>query len=169
MMIIWMRLHIWDRVITALHCMMHVFGLIYGHWTYPSTAITLHVPICTAPELGSPVSADAQAHKCYDDVIKRKHFPRHWPLLGESNDHRWIPLIRPVTRSFGVSFNQRLSKQSIRRWFETPSPSLWRHSNGTKTSTSTVLAATKVTHAFSEVCITNGNFESPSFFRWRHI
>ena len=73
-------------------------------------------------------------------------------IVRESNDHRWIPLIGPVTRSFGVSFNQRLSKQSRRRWFETPSPSLWRHSN-----------------AFSEVCITNGDFESPSFFRWRHI
>ena len=29
------------------------------------------------------------------------------------------------------SLNKRLSKQSIRRWFETPSCSLWRHCNGT--------------------------------------
>ena len=38
---------------------------------------------------------------------------------------------RPVTRSFHVSFdlrlNKQLSKQSGRRWFETPSRSLWRH------------------------------------------
>ena len=44
-----------------------------------------------------------------------------------------VPSQRPVTRSFGVFFdlrlNKRLSKQSIRRWFETPSRSLWRHCN----------------------------------------
>ena len=46
-----------------------------------------------------------------------------------------FPSQRPVTRSFGVFFdlslNKRLSKQPRRRWFETPSRSLWRHSNGT--------------------------------------
>ena len=40
---------------------------------------------------------------------------------------------RPVTRSFDVFFdlhlNKRLSKQSIPRWFEMPSRSLWRHCN----------------------------------------
>ena len=39
---------------------------------------------------------------------------------------------RPVARSFDVFFdlhmNKRLNKQSRRRWFETPSRSLWRHS-----------------------------------------
>ena len=46
-------------------------------------------------------------------------------LWGESIDHRRIPLQRPVTRGFDVFFdlrlNKRLSKQSRRRWFETPS------------------------------------------------
>ena len=27
----------------------------------------------------------------HDDVIKRKHFPRCWPLCGEFAGHRWIP------------------------------------------------------------------------------
>ena len=40
---------------------------------------------------------------------------------------------RPVTRSFDVFFdlhlNERFSKQSKDRWFETPSRSLWRHCN----------------------------------------
>ena len=40
---------------------------------------------------------------------------------------------RPVTRGFDVFFdlhlNKRLSKQSRRWWFETPSLSLWRHCN----------------------------------------
>ena len=38
---------------------------------------------------------------------------------------------RPVTQSFDVFFdlrlNKRLTKQSRRRWLETPSRSLWRH------------------------------------------
>ena len=44
-----------------------------------------------------------------------------------------FPLQRPVTRRFDVFFdlclNQQLSKQWRRRWFETPSRSLWRHCN----------------------------------------
>ena len=60
-------------------------------------------------------------------------------LCGEFTRHWWIPPPpppppqRPVTRSFEACFDQRLStrlsKQSRRRWFETPSRSLWRHSN----------------------------------------
>ena len=42
-----------------------------------------------------------------------------------------FPSQRPVTQSFDVFFdlrlNKRLSKQSRRRWFETPSRSFWRH------------------------------------------
>ena len=49
------------------------------------------------------------------------------PVTGE------FPSQRPVTRSFDVFFNlrlnKRLSKQMGRRWFETPSGSLWRHCN----------------------------------------
>ena len=44
-----------------------------------------------------------------------------------------FPSQRPVTRSFDVFFdlclNKRLSKQLRRRWFETPSRSLWCHCN----------------------------------------
>ena len=60
------------------------------------------------------------------------------PLWEESTDHRWIPLTKPVTRSFDVFFdlrlNKRLIKQSRRRWFETPSRLLWRHRNVISTS-----------------------------------
>ena len=55
------------------------------------------------------------------------------PLCGEFTGHRWILPQRPVTWSFDVFFdlplNKRLSKQSRRWWFETPSWSLWRHCN----------------------------------------
>ena len=45
-----------------------------------------------------------------------------------------FPSQRPVTRSFCVFFDLRLNtegfcKQPRRRWFETPSRSLWRHCN----------------------------------------
>ena len=47
------------------------------------------------------------------------------PVTGE------FPAQRPVTWSFAVFFdrrlNQQLSKQWRRRWFETPSRSLWSH------------------------------------------
>ena len=53
---------------------------------------------------------------------------------GDSPVNGEFPAQRPVTGSFDVFFdlrlNERLSKQSWDRWFETPSRSLWRHSNG---------------------------------------
>ena len=52
---------------------------------------------------------------------------------GNSSVTGEFPSQRPVTRGFHVFFdlrlNKRLSKQSRRRWFETPSRSLWRHCN----------------------------------------
>ena len=49
------------------------------------------------------------------------------PATGE------FPTQRPVTRSclvfFDLRMNKRLSKQSRRQWFKTPSRSLWRHCN----------------------------------------
>ena len=45
------------------------------------------------------------------------------PVTGEFTAQK------PVTRSFDVFFDLRLSKQWSRRWFETLSRSLWRHSN----------------------------------------
>ena len=52
------------------------------------------------------------------------------PVTGE------FPSQMLLRRSFGIFFhlrpNKRLSKQSRRRWFETPSWSLWRHCNAEK-------------------------------------
>ena len=71
----------------------------------------------------------------HNDVIKWKHFPRYWPICeGNPPVSGGFPSQRPVTRSFDVFFdlclNKTLSRQSRRRWFETPSHSLWRHYNG---------------------------------------
>ena len=53
---------------------------------------------------------------------------------GNSSITGEFPSQRPVSRSFDVFFdlrlNKRLSKQSWRWWFETPSRSLWHHCNG---------------------------------------
>ena len=59
-------------------------------------------------------------------------------VTGES------PSQSPVTRSFDIFFDlrlkKRLSKQSRRRWFETPLRSLWRHCNVNLTACSQALA-----------------------------
>ena len=69
----------------------------------------------------------------HDDVIKWKHFPRYWPFVRGIHRSPVNSPQRPVTRSFDVfldlGLNKRLSKQSRRRWFETPSHPLWRHCN----------------------------------------
>ena len=49
---------------------------------------------------------------------------------GNPQETGGFPSQRPVTRSFDVFFDlwvKRVSKQSRRSWFETPSRSLWRH------------------------------------------
>ena len=68
----------------------------------------------------------------YDDVMKSRHFPRYWPFVWRI--HR-SPVNSPHkgkwrgTVFFDPHLNTWLSKQSIRRWFQTPSRSLWRHCN----------------------------------------
>ena len=48
---------------------------------------------------------------------------------GNSPATNEFPAQRPVTRSFDVFLDKRLSKQSWGWWFETPSSLLWRHCN----------------------------------------
>ena len=70
-----------------------------------------------------------------DDVIKWKHFPRYWPFVrgihrspvNSSHKGQW-----PGALMFSLicALNERLSKQSWGRWFETSSYPLWRHCNG---------------------------------------
>ena len=54
-----------------------------------------------------------------------------------------FPSQRPVKGSFDVFFDlrlsKRLSKQSRRRWFETPSRSMWRHCNESFTYSSGII------------------------------
>ena len=71
--------------------------------------------------------------RVHEDVIKWEHFPRYWPFLRGIHQSLVDSPQRLVTRSFDIflhlRLNKRLSKQSRRRWFETPSRLLWRHCN----------------------------------------
>ena len=99
------------------------------------------LPLCVKNDDATPMSQAAS----YVPFIKRDSWWRHQmeifstllvlcegnsPMTGE------FPSQRPMTPSFGVLFdlclNKRLRKQSWRRWFETPSRSLWRCCNATE-------------------------------------
>ena len=68
----------------------------------------------------------------HDDVIEWKHFPRYWPFVREI--HR-SPVNSPHkgmwhrALMFSLIYAWTNGKQSIHRWFETSSRSLWRHCN----------------------------------------
>ena len=75
----------------------------------------------------------------YDDAIKWKHFPRYWPFV---RGIRRSPVNSPHKGQWrgGVMFSLIYAwmngwvKQSWGWWFETPSRSLWRHSNESTTT-----------------------------------
>ena len=62
-----------------------------------------------------------------------KTFPRYWPFVRGIHQSFVVPLTKTSDGSFDVllclHMNKRLSKQSRRRWFGTPSHPLWRHCN----------------------------------------
>ena len=53
------------------------------------------------------------------------------PLCGEFTGHRWIPPTKASDAElwYFLRLNKRLSKQSRRRWFDSPLGSLWRNCN----------------------------------------
>ena len=61
----------------------------------------------------------------HDDVIKREHFPRYWPFVGELHKGQWRGALMVF---FYLRLNKR-SKQSWGWWFETLSCPLWRQCN----------------------------------------
>ena len=73
----------------------------------------------------------------YDDVIKWKHFPRHWPFVwgihrSPVNSPHKGQLRGALMFSLIFDWIKHLSKQSWRWWFETLSGPLWRHCNGSR-------------------------------------
>ena len=53
----------------------------------------------------------------HDDVIKWKPFPCYWPFVRVIHRSQWIPVQRPVTRSFNVFFDLRLNKRLSKQWW----------------------------------------------------
>ena len=75
------------------------------------------------------------SHPCLDGfMIKCKHFPCYWPFVrgihrspvNSSHKGQWRGALM---FSLICALNKRLSKQWWGWWFDTPSCSLWRHSN----------------------------------------
>ena len=77
----------------------------------------------------------------HDDVIKWNHFPRYWPFVrGIHRSPSQTPATRTCDVFFDLRLNNMLSKQSRRRWFETPPRSLRRHCNGSLIDTTATVA-----------------------------
>ena len=85
-------------------------------------------------------------------------------LSGEFTGHRWIPRTKAGDRSFDVFFDlrlhKRLSKQWRGWWFESPSRSLWRHSNVILDYLHCHLHYTKFEHRNSIVVLWFGCFDT---------
>ena len=86
-----------------------------------------------------------------------------------------FPSQRPVTRSFDVFFhlhpNKLLGKQSRRRWFETPSPSLCHHCNGVAVEDLwSVIWAYKIYQGLHDFGSSMDSvFLRVFFFDWKHV
>ena len=79
-------------------------------------------------------SPASKAGCCCDTVWRChqiKHFPRHWPFVRRIHRSPVDSLTKASDADifFDLRLNKRLSKQSGRRWFETPLRSLWCHCN----------------------------------------
>ena len=77
--------------LVSITCCKHPISHVIGHWD--------HHGIITRPAFIIMTSSNGNI------------FCVTGPLCGEYTDHRWIPLKRPVTRSFDVFFDLRLNKR----------------------------------------------------------
>ena len=61
----------------------------------------LRSSVCT--ESGGPFSLTEVLYfwHAHDDVIKWKHFPRHWPFVRGIHGHRWIPFTKASHAKLG--------------------------------------------------------------------
>ena len=112
-------------------CLKVAYLALKQPYDYPSVS---HV---TLKDIGKFTIAKPQKNTAKLDPLWRHQIETFSALLALCERNRpatgGFPSQRPVTRSFDVFFdqrlNKRLSKQSRRRWFETPSRLIWRHCN----------------------------------------
>ena len=55
----------------------------------------------------------------HDDFIKWKHFPRYWPFVRGTTDHRWIPLTKASDAELWY-FLWSAFEQTVEQTIETP-------------------------------------------------
>ena len=103
-----------------------------GRWVtnHPQPPNPIIIPCC--------ISLKRKCHfdeiVVHDDVIKWEHFPRYWPFARGSprspvNSHHKGQWREALMFSLICARKNGWVKQPIRRWFETPSRSSWRHCN----------------------------------------
>ena len=104
-------------------------------WYVPMTTVIIYICVSTDDNRHAKRRTSDTAHgtdwwKNTCSLVSIANHSDVRPVSGE------FPAQRPVTRSYNVFFhlclNKWLSKQSWGWWFETPSPSLWRHRNGSE-------------------------------------
>ena len=79
----------------------------------------------------------------HDDVIKWKHFPRHWPFVREI--HR-SPVNSPHKGQWRGALMFSLSKQWWGWWFETPPSPWWCHCNVRTNFSDAYICISKLVH-----------------------
>ena len=109
------------------------------HWIAIKSNCPWNLHLLYLVPIAGPNARDLLNLWSHDDVIKWKHFPRHWPfvrhwsLWGEFTGDRWIPLTKTSDAELWCFLwsapKQTVCKRSRRRWLETASRSLWRHCN----------------------------------------
>ena len=106
-------------------------------WPLICRDLCQHSPEANTDRLKQSISAVRASGGLSGNAWWRHQMERFSTLLvicaGNSPVTSEFPAQRPVTRSFGVLFDQHLnkglSKQSWCWWFETPSIPFWRHCN----------------------------------------
>ena len=117
--------HHWGEIIWASWCLKRkhldcLFNSLFWLTTkYASELITIGLPL--GEYTGESRSQMPPRHHYCFYMVKSWHSDRWFPLTKASDAEIW--------RFFDLCINRRLSKQLGRRWFETPSRSLWRLCN----------------------------------------
>ena len=118
------------RAATTITTAKNIYIYIYG-WIFPAT--------CAGnPSVTGEIFKQRASNWLWLDVIMGLN-----GNIFRVTDTGGFPSQRPLKGSFDVFFdmrlNKRLSKQSRRRWFETPSRSMWRHCNESFTYSSGII------------------------------
>ena len=125
------------------------------------------------PSVDTYGQASTKSGHYHDDVIKWKYFPRYWPFVRGTTEHRWIPLTKASDTGIWCFLwytpEQTVGQQSKRPWFETPSRSLWRNCNvlledilapnGARPSAGKIVTMHKFTHVLFKICEAIGDFD----------